>query len=273
MAARELRGRWRGRAPWCAMVAGALLVGGVVPAGAELTPKECLARKVRAWGNLRQCQATANGKRLKGKMFDLAKCQSKFEEKIVKLSKEATKAAIACRYESNGDGTVTDYDTGLQWEQKTDDGSVHDRANRYSWSTTSKGATPDGTAFTSFLVALNSGAAGPSLDLSQNALAAGGGTQIRGCFAGHCDWRLPSIFELWKIVDRSDPRCDTRHACIDQTAFGPTGAVANFPLVYWSVTTLADFDSAAYFVVFNGGGLNAANKTDFNYVRAVRAAL
>jgi hypothetical protein len=49
----------------------------------------------------------------------------------------------------NGDGTATDYDTGLQWEQKTDDGSVHDKDNTYSWSPTL--GPPDGTAFTAFL--------------------------------------------------------------------------------------------------------------------------
>jgi hypothetical protein len=36
----------------------------------------------------------------------------------------------------NGDGTVTDYDTGLQWEQKTNDGnfdSVHNFDRTATW--------------------------------------------------------------------------------------------------------------------------------------------
>jgi hypothetical protein len=66
----------------------------------------------------------------------------------------------------NGDGTATDYDTGLVWEQKTDDGSVHDKDNRYSWcpggappnpTCNNPSNPPDGTAFTAFLGTLNNG--------------------------------------------------------------------------------------------------------------------
>jgi hypothetical protein len=39
------------------------------------------------------------------------------------------------RFVDNGDGTVTDTRTGLMWEQKTDDGSIHDKDNVYTWST------------------------------------------------------------------------------------------------------------------------------------------
>jgi hypothetical protein len=49
-------------------------------------------------------------------------------------------------------------------------------------------------------------------------------------FAGHCDWRLPSIVELWTIIDENAAGCaDVRRpgddqrrrpgACIDQTVF------------------------------------------------------
>ena len=58
---------------------------------------------------------------------------------------------IACRYGVNTGtqtGTVTDYDTGLQWEQKTGDSTVHDKDNTYSWSPSL--GPPDGTAFTVF---------------------------------------------------------------------------------------------------------------------------
>jgi hypothetical protein len=60
----------------------------------------------------------------------------------------------------NGDGTVTDYDTGLQWEQKDDTHNAsdpddpHDADNDdYAWS--ASGAAPDGAAFTAFLGPLN----------------------------------------------------------------------------------------------------------------------
>jgi hypothetical protein len=141
--ARATRGSWRGWPLWSAVVAGAVLVGGVSPAEAALTTPACLARKLKEWGKLRACQATENGKTLQAKLADPAKCQTKFDAKLAILNVQATAAAIACRYGVNGDGTVTDYDTGLQWEQKTADGSVHDLGNEFDWSPSL--GPPDGT--------------------------------------------------------------------------------------------------------------------------------
>src|SRR5262249_49342721 len=59
----------------------------------------------------------------------------------------------------------------------------HDVNDVYTWSATGGGTTPNGTVFTSFLGTLNNGT---SFDY----------TTINGCFAGHCDWRLPTIVEL-----------------------------------------------------------------------------
>jgi hypothetical protein len=95
------------------------LARGVGPAGAALTTPACLAKKLKAWGALRKCQATENGKALQAKPADPAKCQMKFDASLAKLSDQAMAGGIPCRYGANGDGTVTDYDTGLQWEQKT----------------------------------------------------------------------------------------------------------------------------------------------------------
>jgi hypothetical protein len=117
-----------------------MLLGGVTSAHAALTAPECLAKKLTAWGNLRKCQATQNGKALQGKSADLAACQTKLNATLTKLDAKATAAAIACRYGVNGNGTVTDYDTGLQWEQKDNlDGipnpaDPHDADNGYPWS-------------------------------------------------------------------------------------------------------------------------------------------
>src|SRR2546429_7397381 len=64
------------------------------------------------------------------------------------------------RFVDNGDGTVTDNQTGLQWEQKTTTvgsgvnlADPHDVDNSYTWS--SSGTAADGTAFTDFLATLN----------------------------------------------------------------------------------------------------------------------
>jgi len=82
----------------------------------------------------------------------------------------ALQKGIAQGYVDNGDGMVTDTSTGLMWEKKSDDGSIHDWNNRYTWSGASCGTTNvlDGTAATTFLAALNGG----------------------GGFAGPTDWRL-----------------------------------------------------------------------------------
>ena len=65
---------------------------------------------------------------------------------------------------------VKDNVTGLIWENKTDDGSIHDKSNEYSWN--------DAT----FIDTLNS-----------------------MHFGGYTDWRLPTIKELASIVNYSIP--------------------------------------------------------------------
>ena len=235
-----------------------VLAGGVVPAGAALTTPVCLAKKLKEWGNLRKCQATENGKVLQAKPADPGKCPVKFDARLATLNAQATAAAIACRYVDNGDGTVTDYDTGLMWEQKTDDGSVHDKDNTYSWTLTAGGLPPDGTAFTAFLGTLNNGTS------SIPATATG------GCFAGHCDWRLPVFEELAGIRDLGAPGCKVPGSgspCIDQTVFGPT--VAGY---YWSATTLDSNPLNAFFVDFKTGGVTLS-KLAALFVRAVRSGL
>ena len=60
-------------------------------------------------------------------------------------------------YTDNGDGTITDNTTGLMWEKKSDDSSIHDKDNTYTWGMTSSPFTMNGTMVTTFLAALNAG--------------------------------------------------------------------------------------------------------------------
>jgi hypothetical protein len=243
-----------------AVVAAALL-GSTSAAHAALTTESCLAKKLKEWGKLRKCLATENGKALQAKPADPVKCQTKFDDKLATISAQATAAAIACRYGVNTGaetGTVTDYDTGLQWEQKTDDASVHDKDNTYTWNTAIAGTTPNGTAFTAFLGTLNNGTSGDGLSTS-------------GCFAGHCDWRLPAIGELASIADLAVPGCGVlpyTTTCIDQTVFGPTVADG-----YWSATTNSNNSTVAWLVTFWDGFPNDVSKNNVFYVRAVRSGL
>jgi len=228
----------------------------VVPADSALTTPVCLAKKLKEWGKLRKCRATENGKALQGKTANPGKCETKFDSKLATLSAQATAAAVACRYPVNGDGTVTDYDEGLVWEQKTNDGSVHDKDNAYTWNTAMGGTTPNGTAFTVFLGTLNDG-------------TSSFGMPTGGCFAGHCDWRLPAVEELESIVDSAAPGCSTfASPCIDQTVFGPTVAFAS-----WSATTYSADPAFAWHVSFFDGFVAPQSKSGGVHVRAVRSAL
>lgn len=231
------------------LVLGTMLLG-THAAEAALTTGKCLVLKRQAWGTLRKCEATEQVKQLKGKPADLAKCQTKFQEKVAKVTEKAADAAIACRYGANADGTVTDYDTGLQWEKK--DGEVDgvcllftDRINHcvnaiYTW--------PDAQSFVS----------GVSTD----------GTTVSSFVPGSADdWRLPTVVELRTIVDTTVPGCQSGYPCIDPI-FGPT--VVNF---YWSATTNATNPLYAWFVNFYDGYVYNGNKVNIRYVRAVRAGL
>lgn len=144
-----------------------------------------------------------------------------------------TSGCTNARFVDNGNGTITDNQTGLVWEKKSDDGSVHDKDNSYTWNTTFAGTTPNGTVFTDFLGALN------------NCVSSDGGT-VTGGFAGRCNWRLPTVAELRTILLAPFP-CGTS-PCI-HPIFGPTAAAG-----YWSSTSFADFPLVAWGVAFGGSG-------------------
>jgi hypothetical protein len=223
-------------------------------ADAALTTGACLAQKRVAWGTLRKCQATEEAKQLKGKPADLAQCLTKLQTALAKITAKATKAKIPCRYLDNGDLTITDYDNGLQWEKLTDDGSLLDKDILFTWGNLSGCAftgCPNGTAFIDLLGHFNN-------CVNTDGAPVGG-------FAGHCDWRLPTVEELQTIVDMSVPGCATASPCIDPI-FGST--VANF---YSSATTDATDPDYVWGVTFYNGNVNDFGlKVNGHYVRAVR---
>lgn len=164
------------------------------------------------------------------------------------------------RFTVNGDGTLTDNQTGLMWEMQTSvcSGEVTCYTNTYSWS--SSGSAADGTLFTGFIAGLNGGDyLSPSAGQD---VSAGPGS----CFANHCDWRIPTIAELQTIFDLSASGCFSG-PCIDP-AFGPTQAS-----LYWSSSAVAGDASYAWFANFTLGfvGHPSEFKTNDYYARAVRS--
>jgi hypothetical protein len=125
------------------------------------------------------------------------------------------------RFNVNGDGTLTDNQTGLMWELQTSacQGEITCSTNVFSWSASTADSNQDGTLFTSLLATLNSNT----------------GSGSSTCLANYCDWRIPNIVELQTIIEASATGCvpPTSGAapCID-AAFGPTQ-----PGLYWASTT------------------------------------
>lgn len=172
------------------------------------------------------------------------------------------------RFVDNGNGTVTDHQTGLTWEKKLvendfqgncdaesqADRSIHCVNNAYQWS--SSGSDADGGLFTDFLERINA-----ALSTSPD-----GVTVADVCFAGHCDWRVPNIAELQTILA---PCPGGGAPCIDPI-FGPTAADPTAPDPYWSSTSFASLSDVAWDLQFNGGGRTAGSKSNGFRVRAVR---
>ena len=153
----------------------------------------------------------------------------------------------------SADGTVTDCQTGLMWQQTTATCSFiptcFDRA--YTWST--GGLDPDGTLYTQFVRGLNN-------DTNRDGSAT-------FCIGNRCDWRLPNIVELRSIHWLAAPGCASGSApCIDPV-FGPTGTL------YWSTTTVDLQRDQAFVINFwlpdSTAGLSSKN-APAAYARAVR---
>lgn len=152
----------------------------------------------------------------------------------------------------NGDGTITDTTTGLMWEKKSADGTIHDKDNTYKWGIGTSPYPMNGSMVTVFLAGLNGG----------------------GGFAGHTDWRIPNINELESIRNLEIENPATYAVFNSGCAMGCTVTTCSCTKsdAYFSSTTLQEFPDPAYawFVDFTDGHVELTAKSSFNAVRAVR---
>ncbi len=246
------------------------LVGAIVlcagAAFAAATPQElCNRVRVQAWSTYLSCVDAVVAKDAQGASFDefaaFARCRHKYYRVWTGFQTNSALASSACTGSrlTDAGNTVTDNLTGLVWEKKTPAAGLQvdfDQPqlvnNVYTWST---GAPymGTGTAFTSFLSAVNSG----------------------NGFAGANDWRLPTLAELQTLEldfasagSGGGPTCSCgANPCIDGV-FGPTS------FVYWSATAYAPTPGVAWVVLFSplsvGSNGNVADESATLYVRAVR---
>jgi cysteine-rich repeat protein len=143
----------------------------------------------------------------------------------------------------NVNGTITDENTGLMWEKLSDDGTIHDRDNTYTWD----------SAFAVKIATLNAG----------------------GGFAGHTDWRVPNIKELQSILNYQN--VDPAVSAAFNTSCTPDCTLTSCSCTrsdyYWSSSSLGYSPGRAWYVHFYYGGDSPYYKTYGYYVRAVRGGL
>ncbi len=188
----------------------------------------------------------------------------------------STGEAQEARFEACTDGlTAADNATGLLWERKTGEvgasvncsvvacPNLHDVNNAWTWS--DSGSLPDGGIFEDFLSNLNDATFG----------AAEPPSELTGCFAGHCDWRVPAIGELQTILIGPDASPGQNSSCVSAPCVDPDFTAQAGPTVparYWSAS---DFNvpspDFAWLAQFNNGFVNTNAKSASLWVRAVRA--
>lgn len=151
-----------------------------------------------------------------------------------------SQAGATLAYVDNGDGTITDVNTGLMWEKLSDDASIHDKDNTFTWANT----------FAVKMAVLNAG----------------------GGFAGHNDWRVPNKKELESILNAEvhNPAVSGvfNTGCVP-AATVLTGSCTRSSY-HWSSSTYAYDPTRAWRVGFDFGAVGAGFKADALYVRAVR---
>jgi hypothetical protein len=227
-----------------------------------LTPQQyCDYLRIRAWKKFQYCVDTGLEADVKGVTGSAgvdwyawnAKCRHIYFKNWAKAQKYTGSTCVGPRFTDNGDQTVTDNLSGLTWEKKTNDDTVHDMDNQYQWSTGSpwKG---NGVAFAYFLLNIN-----------------------ENNFGGANDWRLPTLAELQTIILDFEctggfgPTCRCPSSPCAEPALGATSTA--YPGHYWSASNDVIYPENAWGVAFGPPALPdvvVPPKSWAAFVRAVR---
>jgi hypothetical protein len=232
------------RTAWAAcVVAAAMTLGGAARAG-KTNAEKCELKRIQAATKYASCVqkvltltlGSGSGDALYGK------CRRKYGAKFQKLQRLAGSPCAFPRWVDNGDGTITDNLSALQWELKTTDATTHDVDNSYVWSSTVSAS--DGPLFATFLKDLNN-----------------------SCFAGQCDWRVPTAAELGTLLLPEPYPCGSS-PCVD-----PLVGLVNTDSCYWSSTSAFQAPESAFDVCFSDGKIRANPKSLPARVFGVRGGL
>ncbi len=152
-------------------------------------------------------------------------------------------------YVDNGDGTITDVHSGLMWEKKDHAGGLHDVAYGYIF--------------------------GEDAAVTNSALHWLGEVNLENGtgFAGHNDWRLPTIAELQTLVESSSTFVTGRGRV--KPPFQNVGDVPNCTVLTCSLNSNNDYGSrttsaAAVWIFSAENGPRRGSYYQDAYVRAVR---
>ena len=225
----------------------------------QTAEEKCQERLAKEWGKFQKCVENVIGNVYGGDTYGYYfkafwACRHTYFRKWTGFQSKSSLQGSSCigsRFTDNGDGTVSDKLTGLVWEKKTDDGSVHDKDNLYTWSTGSPWAE-SGTAFTGFLSTLNSSG-----------------------FAGSSGWRIPTLAELESIT--SDFPCSgtpggSTCQCLAAPCIAfadPNTGLATYP----TSTTEATNPSTVWQIFTADGDVYTSSKSSTRIYRAVRGGL
>ena len=139
------------------------------------------------------------------------------------------------RYTDNGDGTISDHQTGLMWS-KCSYGQTYDANDANSDGIICEGSPAFGTWQQAFAWAADS------------------------TDHGHSDWRLPNIKELGSIVDFGSAKPAINQNIFPNTASGP----------YWSSTPSRANVLQTIFIGFQAGDYGPSDRISNLYLRLVR---